>query len=491
MRRRADARNTPLILAWIAGLIVVLLGPSPLTAYADGDASAAEGKTYEIATDTSFPPHIVPGLGGEDELSGLDIELTEAIAEVQGFKVTWKPLGFDAAIQAVTSGQADGLIAAAGITEERKQVFDFSDPYLETKLSLAVKDGEGEKYQSWDDLKGQTIMAKTGSLSETHARELAEEHGFKVRSLEDSATMYEEVLAGRAVGVMDDYPVLAYGSQTGNGLELVLDPIPVGNLGFAVAKDKNPELLAAFNEGLETIKQNGTYDEISEKWLGEGSAKEKSSFWELLKETLPSLLQALGITMLVTLAAIVFASALGIVFGFAKVSGVKVLRWIADIYVNVFRGTPLLVQAFFFYLGVPAVLGIKADIFWTGILVLSLNAGAYMTEIVRGGIQSVDVGQSEAARSLGLNWTQTMSKVVAPQAIKIATPAAINQFIMTLKDTSILAVLGLAELTYRGRSIISQNLRSFEMWLIVGALYFIVIMLLTMLSNFLDRRFNK
>ena len=125
------------------------------------------------------------------------------------------------------------------------------------------------------------------------------------------------------------------------------------------------------------------------------------------------------------------------------------------------------------------------------IIALAWNYSCYCSEIIRGGIQSVDTGQMEASRSLGLNWMQSMRKVIVPQAVKIMTPSFINQFVITLKDTSLLAVLGFAELTYQGQQIIARNFRSFDMWLIVGAMYFIVIFALTNLSNAIDKRINK
>jgi polar amino acid transport system substrate-binding protein len=182
---------------------------------------------------------------------------------------------------------------------------------------------------------------------------------------------------------------------------------------------------------------------------------------------------------------------LGIVFGILKLSTNVVLRQLASAYVNIFRGTPVLVQAFFFYFGVPAVTGQPLDALTAGVITLSLNAGAYITEVVRGGVQSVDPGQMEAARSLGLGWGSSMRRVVMPQAFKIMTPNLINQFIITLKDTSLLSVLGFAELTYQGRIVIASTFRSFEIWIVVGVMYFVVIWLLTVLSNWFDRKFNK
>ena len=167
------------------------------------------------------------------------------------------------------------------------------------------------------------------------------------------------------------------------------------------------------------------------------------------------------------------------------------LRAIGTTFVDIFRGTPLLVQAFFIYFGIPAALGFQMSALTAGIITLSLNAGAYMTEIVRGGIQSVDKGQMEASRSLGIGYLPTMRKVMLPQAIRTMIPSYINQFVITLKDTSILSVIGIAELTQTGRIIIAGNFQSFNMWLIIGIIYFIVIMALTKLSDRLEKRINE
>ena len=134
------------------------------------------------------------------------------------------------------------------------------------------------------------------------------------------------------------------------------------------------------------------------------------------------------------------------------------LRAIGTTFVDIFRGTPLLVQAFFIYFGIPSALGFQMSALTAGIITLSLNAGAYMTEIVRGGIQSVDKGQMEASRSLGIGYLPTMRKVILPQAIRTMIPSYINQFVITLKDTSILSVIGIAELTQTGRIIIAAQL---------------------------------
>jgi len=245
------------------------------------------------------------------------------------------------------------------------------------------------------------------------------------------------------------------------------------------------------NAGLADLKASGEYQQILDKYLAAPETAGQTSFWELLTDSLPALMKGLGLTLFATALSIVIALILGVAFGFLKVSRRIVLRGIATTYVGIFRGTPLLVQAFFFYFGLPQLTGRPLDVLTAGVLTLSLNAGAYMTEIVRGGIQSVDPGQMEASRSLGLSYFKSMRKVVIPQAVKIMTPSFINQFVITLKDSSLLAVIGFAELTYQGQQIYASNFRTGETLLIVAALYFVVITLLIKLSNMLDKRFNK
>jgi len=171
-----------------------------------------------------------------------------------------------------------------------------------------------------------------------------------------------------------------------------------------------------------------------------------------------------------------------------SVSKQTVVRGIARVYVDIIRGTPLIVQAFFIYFGLTSALNIRMEALTAGIITLTLNAGAYSAEIFRGGIQSVDKGQMEAARSLGLPYNLAMRKVVLPQAVRTMIPALVNQCIITLKDSSILSVIGMAELTQAGKLIIANNLESFKMWLIVGVMYFIIIMILSKISKNIERK---
>ncbi|MFJ4172940.1 amino acid ABC transporter substrate-binding protein/permease [Microbacterium sp. NPDC089696] len=461
-----------------------------------GGATAATadttGETYVIGTDTTFAPFEFTS--PEGDLVGIDMDLLRAIAKDQGFEVEIRQLGFDAAVQALQANQVDAVMAGMSITDERKQTFDFSDPYFTSGIQLGVLDSSD--IQSLDDLDGKAVAVKTGTQGQTFAEENQDEYGFRITPYQDTTDMVDAVKAGQAVGYFEDFPVLAYGIQQGSGFRLVGEPELGGEYGFAVNKGMNPELIEMFNAGLKNLQDSGEYDEIVDTYLasgddGEGGSTQATDIFSVAVKYWPALMQGLWLTILATLVAIVAAFILGLVFGFGRISRIAPFRWIATAYVFVFRGTPILVQAFFVFFAVPQLFpGLTFDPFVAGAITLSLNTGAYMTEIIRGGIQAVDPGQNEASRSLGLGHWKTMRKVVLPQAFRIMIPSFVNQGIITLKDTSLISVIGLAELTFQSRQIIASTYLSAQVLTIVAIIYFVVITLLTLLANRLERKFN-
>ncbi len=210
--------------------------------------------------------------------------------------------------------------------------------------------------------------------------------------------------------------------------------------------------------------------------------------FDLLVEFGGDLLLGLSITLQLTIIGIILASIIGIVCAVINVSKNKYLKIITSIYINIIRGTPFLVQAYIIYFGLPGALGIRMSEMTAGIIAISLNAGAYMAEIIRGGIEAVDKGQMEAARSLGLPSHKAMQKIILPQALRTMTPSLINQFIITLKDTSILSIIGIRELTMAGKLIIARTYESMAMWSIVALYYFIIIYAITKISRYIERK---
>ncbi|RDU25019.1 amino acid ABC transporter permease [Anaerosacchariphilus polymeriproducens] len=220
------------------------------------------------------------------------------------------------------------------------------------------------------------------------------------------------------------------------------------------------------------------------------------SLFNILNSYSGMLLSALGETLLLTLLSLIFAFVIGLFFGLLNVSKSKILNIIGTIYVDGIRGVPLMVLAFFIYFGIPGAISasgisdFKMSALVAGTIALSLNAGAYMAEIFRAGIQSVDKGQMEAARSLGLPYSISMKKVVLPQAIRTMIPSIINQFIISLKDTSILMVIGFPEITLAGKIIAGNTFDPLVTWGIVAVMYMIIIISLSRLAKVVERRIN-
>ncbi|WP_216829657.1 amino acid ABC transporter permease [Alkalihalobacterium elongatum] len=205
---------------------------------------------------------------------------------------------------------------------------------------------------------------------------------------------------------------------------------------------------------------------------------------------MPVLLKGMWITVLITVISLLIALVIGLAFGLCSISRNKLLRAIATIYVDLIRGTPILVQILFIYFGLPSATGITLSAFTAGVIAISINAGAYLVEIFRAGINSIDKGQMEAGRTLGFSYAETMRIIILPQAVRRMIPAFVNQFIVSIKDTSLLSVIGIAELTMSGQSIYAMNFRAFEILGMVGILYFILIYTLTLFSRWLERRLD-
>lgn len=200
-------------------------------------------------------------------------------------------------------------------------------------------------------------------------------------------------------------------------------------------------------------------------------------------------MEGLQVTLYIFSIAIVLGFLIGLVVALLRLAPFKILNWIAKIFVDAIRGTPFIVQLFFIYFGLNSLGFFSLDNTTAGIVTVAINAGAYFSEIIRAGIQSIDKGQTEAARSLGLGSTQTMRYIILPQAFRRMLPTITNQAIISLKDTSLLSVIGVADLTQEGRIQASATFDAFNVYLILGIIYFVVIYLLSMLASFVERKF--
>lgn len=234
------------------------------------DESADSGdKVYAIACDSKYAPFSFEDENGK--YKGIDVEILDAIAEIEGFEYELKPMDFSAVIPSLTANQIDGAIAGMSITDERKKTLDFSNGYFESGLSIVVG-SDNTEINGEKDLSGKSVAIKKGTAGSQFAEDNESKYNLKLNYFEDSPTMFLDVENGNSDFLLEDYPVIAYKIKVDGDkskLRLAGEKVNTVEYGFAVKKDKNKELLKMFNDGLKKIKENGTYDEIVGQYIGE------------------------------------------------------------------------------------------------------------------------------------------------------------------------------------------------------------------------------
>ncbi|MCQ2354635.1 MAG: amino acid ABC transporter permease [Clostridia bacterium] len=218
-------------------------------------------------------------------------------------------------------------------------------------------------------------------------------------------------------------------------------------------------------------------------------------FLKVLKEATPMLIEGVRLTIGISLLSLMIGVIVGLLSCIMGMSKNPVLKGISAVYIWLIRGTPMIVQAFVVYFGVPQLIqkmvpGFTLTAFVAGVITLSLNAGAYLSEIFRSGIEAVDPGQIEASRSLGVSSRITMTRIVLPQAFKITIPSLVNQFIITIKDTSILSVIGMAELVNKAKIYVGSTYQFFATYILVAVYYLVIISVLMIVSKFVEKKFS-
>ncbi|MCP4345246.1 MAG: ABC transporter permease subunit [Desulfobacterales bacterium] len=210
--------------------------------------------------------------------------------------------------------------------------------------------------------------------------------------------------------------------------------------------------------------------------------------YSVIWESVPVLFTGARLTIIITVFGLLIGFFLGVFTGLGKASRSIVINKLAGVYIESIRGTPLMVQVMFLYFGLPLALKMRVPPLAAGIVAIAINAGAYIAEIVRGAIQSIDKGQTEAGRSIGMSHFQTMFYIIWPQAFKRMIPPLGNQFIISLKDTSLLVVIGVGELTRQGQEIIAVNFRAFEVWLTVALMYLAMTMVIARVLSYIEKK---
>ena len=447
---------------------------------------------FRVATEATFPPFEFQQGG---QLTGFDIDLMRAIGKEADLNIDFRNLPFDGIIPALQARTVEAAISGMTITAERAQAISFSRPYFRAGLAIAVRE-DNKTIRNFEDLKGKKIAVQIGT---TGALEATKIPGAVVSQFDSAALALQELINGRVEAVVNDKPVTLYAIKEAGlrGVKVVGELLTEEFYGIALPK--NSPYLQLINDALGRVIESGQYDVIFQQWFGEKppvlplvapalkNLQESRFNWGELFYNL--IVKGVPWTILLTVLSFLFGLIGGTLVAIALISPYKWLKIICRIYVDFFRGTPMLVQLFLIYFGLPGLfrdigLNIDLDRLPAALFALSLNVAAYLAEIMRGGIQSIDNGQWEACSSLGMSPVQTMREVIFPQAFRRMLPPLGNEFITLIKDTSLAAVIGFEELFRQGQLMVATTYKAFEIYIAVALVYLV----LTTLSSVVFKR---
>jgi cystine transport system permease protein len=487
---------------WLALLIVVLgtivLSPASATGAAKS-AEQADGRVVRVGTEGTYPPFTYKD-PRTNQLTGYDIEVVEAVADKAGWTLQFVQSDFDAIFPALDANRIDTIANQVSINPERQARYLFSEPYTYSR-GVIVTRADNDDIKSLADLKG-----KTTAQSETsNWAQVARDAGAKVESVEGFAQAASLLIQGRVDAIVNDnIAVLDYLASTGSK-----DIKIAGNAGDEVSKQalvfrkSDPELRDQANAALSELRKSGTLRKISEKYFKadvsvpnggkvevKGSDKGRST-WEVVRSTAgPMLVGVIKGTIPLTIISFTVGLVLALLAALARLSRNAVVDIPARVYISIIRGTPLLVQLFIVFYGLPEI-GIKLPGFLAACIVLSLNVGGYAAEIIRASILSVPRGQFEAATTIGMPYWLTMRRIVLPQALRIAVPPLSNTLLSLVKDTSLVSVVLVTELFRVARDAAALSTRYLALYMLAALYFWVICMLLSLVQQRLERRLER
>lgn len=480
-----------LVLALIAGLALMLGGTmasqsQPVQAASSSNLLTTIQKRGYLIVGLSAdyaPLEFHATVDGADKIVGSDVSLAEKIASDMGVKLQIKELGFNALIGAMKTGKIDMIISGMSNTPERRKQVAFSEWYTAEKQVMVIRKADAKKYKNISDFSGAKVGAQKQSVQEQLAK--TQLPGADVTILDKANDVIAQVETGKLdAGVMAQIIADSYAARI-KGLK-VIDPgfaTDVAKTSVAMPKGQ-PALLKQVNKSITQVRQKNLY-----KGYLQAAYKlqdQSQSFWAKYKGYF---IKGALYTLLFAIITVISGTILGTLLALMRRSKLWILKAIAVVYVEFIRGTPLLVQAFLVFFGTQ-VIGLNLSAFAAGAISMGINSGAYVAEIIRSGLNSIDVGQTEAARSLGLSSGKTMRYVVLPQAVKNIWPALGNEFVTDIKESSVLSVIGASELMFEGTNVQGASFEPFLPIIIVALIYFAMTFLLTRLLSVIEKRFN-
>lgn len=484
-----------------------------------GTTAFAADDTFTVGMEAGYPPFnwtqkddsngAVPIKGSKEFAGGYDVEIAKRIAEGLGKELVIFKTEWDGLPPAVTSGKADAIIAGMSPTEERKQTLDFSDYYYSSQLTILVKkDSPYANATSLKDFKGAKI---TGQLNTLHYGVIDQIPGVdKQTAMTDFSAMRVSLDSGKIDGYVTEIPEGITAEKLNPNFKMIQFEKGKGfetseaDNAIAIGMKKDSPQVAEVNSILANISQDER-DKIMEDAISQQPEVVNNKPWyvwvmDIAKENWPMFLRGAGTTLFIALIGTVVGTTIGLGIGVYRTIptpektflrfAYKLVNALFSIYIEIFRGTPMIVQSMVIFYGSKQLYGIDMNPVTAALFIVSINTGAYMTEIVRGGIFAVDKGQFEAASAIGMTHWQTMKNVVIPQVFRNTLPAIGNEFVINIKDTSVLNVIAVSELFFATKTVAGANFRFFETFTITCVIYFVMTFTVTRILRYLEKRLD-
>ncbi len=457
-------------------------------------------------------PYIFQDPLNPSQVIGFEVDLVEALAAGMNRRVEFVQNQWDGLIPGLQRGNYDIVVNGLEITEDRKAEINFSEPYYITYEQLTVRKNTFD-LNSLADCKGKIVGTLKFSLAH---RILDAEGGIDVRSYDGQINAYEDLANGRLDAVLMDYPIALYYGRPNPNLKFSGTPISQMAYGIGLRKE-DKQLLNEINVALEKLAQSGKLREIFERWAlwtppmaeflsdREPSTASPVAYEAYLKAMgmertwkekffqyagyLPLLAEGAIRTLELSVLAMIMAVVLGLIIALMRLYTPPPFSQLALWFVEIMRGTPLLIQLYFIYYGLPNI-GIKLDPFPAALLGLGLNYAAYEAENYRAGILSIPRSQMEAALALGMTRLQALRHIIVPQAMRLVLPPVTNDFISLLKDSSLVSIITMVELTKVYGQLASTYYDYFGIGLLAAAMYFLIGLPFVRLARFAENYFS-
>ncbi len=440
-----------------------------------------------VAVDPTYPPMEFEDRG---ELVGFDVDFANALARRLGVTATFRAMDWAGITAGLQSGHCDVIISSMNITKQRSAQVAFID-YLE--MSQVFVCAPTTRVSTPQDLQGKVVAVQVDTTSFQWLAQLPSA-GItvqEVKAFKDAGDAFAALKSRQADVVVTDEPVGMYYSHLDPTLVVTGRAIEPKPIGIAIRKE-DQQLQNVVRQATKAMQQDGTLTAISNRWFGEELGQRdvgQLGFWRFSREiVLPRILGGMALTIQLTLVSGCIGVAFGLLLSLIRVSRARLPKAAVAVYIGLFRGTPLLLQILFVFFALPMLVDVRLSAMTSGILALSLNAAAYVAEIFRAAIQSIDRGQMEAARALGMSYGQSMRYVILPQTVKRLIPPLVNELAALSKDTSLVMVLGLHELLYETQRIAAAYLRPWEVYFWAGLGYLVIVLALTVIARLLEKR---